>query len=348
MPSIDAPLLNVRPRFRVDGQDRPNLGEAVLALDLRLPRSGMAGAEVRVLNWSGSGSAATFVFNDIRLGQRLELFLGEGANTTAAFSGDITALEERYGDGAPQLVLLAEDGLHRLARRRTSRAFEDQSLDDVIRRIASDAGLQADVQAGSDQATWLQNNESDLAFLLRQLEPRDIGLRLQDGRLRARDDEADPRPARLTVGANAEKIRLIADLNHQVSRVQARGYDLAAATDLSGDASSLVPAPAGVSGVATLGSLGWNTVSTRPHPAPRTAGEANDLARKGLRQSARRFVHGEIVCRDTPDLRGGREVELVDASPRLAGRYRVMDCHHRFDASAGLRTHLRVERPDLS
>ena len=54
-----------------------------------------------------------------------------------------------------------------------------------------------------------------------------------------------------------------------------------------------------------------SSTSASAHPAPRTAGEANDLARKGLRQSARRFVHGEIVCRDTPDLRGGREVERV-------------------------------------
>ena len=108
---------------------------------------------------------------------------------------------------------------HRLARRRANRAFEDQSLDDVIRSIASDAGLQADVQAGSDQATWLQNNESDLAFLLRQLEPRDIGLRLQDGRLRARDDEADPRPARLTVGANAEKIRALGVIKRAAAEV---------------------------------------------------------------------------------------------------------------------------------
>ena len=89
MPSTDASLLNARPRFRIAGQDRPNLGEAVLALDLRLPRSGMGGAEVRALNWSGVSNVPDFVFNDIGLGQHLEVFLGD--SSTPLFAGDITA-----------------------------------------------------------------------------------------------------------------------------------------------------------------------------------------------------------------------------------------------------------------
>ncbi|MBK7674784.1 MAG: phage late control D family protein [Candidatus Accumulibacter sp.] len=347
MPSTNpnAPLLSVRPRLRIDGQDRANLGEAALTLELRLPRSGMASAELRLLNWSGAGGPPDFVFQDIRLGQRLDILLGEAA-TSAAFSGEITAIEEHYGSGAPQLVLLAEDALHKLARRRGSRAYENQSLDDVIRRIAGDAGLSADVQASSASTTWLQNNESDLAFLLRQLAPLDIGLRLHDGRLRARDEEADGNPVTLRPGEKAERIRIIADLNRQPTSVAVTGYDLSTAADVNAAGSALSPAPAGQSAAAVLGNLGWTSESTIPHPFARSQSEADALARKHFQRAARRFLYGEIVCRDTPELRSGREVELSDVSPRLAGRYRVVDCRHRFDGESGLRTHLHVQRPD--
>lgn len=343
--SPSAPLLSVRPRLRLDGQDRANLGEATLTLEVRLPRSGMASAELRLLNWSGAGGQPDFVFQDIRLGQRLDILLGEAA-TSAVFSGEITAIEEHYGSGAPQIVLLAEDALHKLARKRGNRAYENQSLDDVIRRIAGDAGLSADVQASSATATWLQNNESDLAFLLRQLAPLDIGLRLHDGRLRARDEETDGNPVTLRPGDKAERIRLIADLNRQPTSVTVSGYDLATDAEVNAGNDALSPAPAGQTAGTVLGKLGWTSESTFAHPFARSQSEADGLARKHFQRAANRFLYGEIVCRDTPDLRSGREIELADVSPRLAGRYRVVDCRHRFDGESGLRTHLHVQRPD--
>lgn len=97
--------------------------------------------------------------------------------------------------------------------------FENRGLAEVVRAIAGDAGLQADVGLEAGSADWLQHNESDLAFLLRLLGPHDIPLRMQDGRLRARAEEADPNPIRIDAGTNARRIRIIADLNQQPREV---------------------------------------------------------------------------------------------------------------------------------
>jgi phage protein D len=347
LPATDLPLLNTRPRLRVDGQDRANLGEAVLALSLHLPRSGMAAAELRLLNWSGASGTPDFLFQDLRHGQRLDILLGEDA-TDPAFSGAITAIEERYGHGAPQIVLLAEDALHLLARRRDNRAFEDMGLGDVVQQVARGAGLAADVAVPGGSATWLQNNESDLAFLQRQLGPLDIAVRLQGGQLRVRDEETDPHPVALHGGSNATQIRLVADLARQPVRVSSLGLDLDAAADTSGDSSALSPAPAGPSAAALLDRLSWPGGSTPPHPFSQQQGQADALAERRFRAAAQRFVHGDIVCIGTPELRSGRQVELSEVSARLAGRYRVDDCLHLFDSAQGLRTRLRVSRPDWS
>ena len=337
-----APLISARPGFRVDGRNRPNLAEALLAAQIRLPLAGMASAELRFLNWGGNDNVPTFQFQDIALGNRLEIVFGD----ENVFDGLITAIEERYGEGAPQIVLLAEDALHRLARRRESRAFEDMSLDDVINQVAQDAGLRADVNVSPVSGTWYQHNESDLAFLLRLLTPHDVSPRLQQGGLRARDEEADREPISIDSGRNADLIRIIADLNQQPLEVAARGYNLAADSEADSQADSLSPAPQGETAAGVAGALGWEGDSVLPHPFPRSQAEAEALAARGFRARAKRFLHGEIVCRGEPRLRSGREIELAGVSPRLTGRYRVVDCQHRFDTGSGFSTRIKVQRPD--
>jgi phage protein D len=342
----DLPLVNARPRVSIDGSVRAALEEAALEMEIQLPHSGMSHAELRLLNWGpSSGGQPDFLFQDIRPGSRMELFLGESDG--AAFSGEITAMEERYGDGAPQLVLLAEDALHRLARQRHNRVFETKSLDDVIRSIAAEAGLQSDSNVSSGSGTWIQGNESNLAFLMRLLAPHDVCLRLQDGYLRARDHEPDPVPVALNP-ASALTIRIIADLNRLPVRIDVNGYSLESDSEARGSEANVTPAPNGRTGASLLAELGWEGAAILPHPFARSQQEADALAGRQFRQRVGRFLHGEIVCQGNSDLRCGREVQLADVSPRLAGRYRVMVCRHSFDMAEGLRTRIRIQRPDWS
>ena len=347
MPSTDnQPLLNARPRFAIDGQARANMGEATLALQIHLPRIGMANAELRLLNWGPtSNDQPDFLFTDLRLGNRIDIFMGEGASS-AIFQGDITAIEERYGDGAPQLVILAEDALHKLARQRRNRAFEQMNLNGVIQQIAAEANLPVDVDVSTTTATWLQINESNLAFLIRQLTPYDVSLRLENNQLKVRDEQPDAQPIRLDADGNALHVRLIADTNRLPSQINVQGYNLETDSDADGSCSSLTPAPNGQTGVSLLAELGWEGNSTLPHPFARSQREAELLAERQFRSHANHFIHGEIISQGTIDLRSGREIELHHVSPRLAGRYRVTDCWHQFDATHGLRTRCRVQRPD--
>ena len=341
MPSIDRALVSARPRLLIDGREDDALANALVDASVRLPAHGMAHAELTVLNWGEvSGQGAGFPFAGIRLGSALAV----EATGTRIFEGQITALEERYGDDAPRLVLLAEDALHRLARERASRCWEQTSLNDIVSQAAGRAGLRADAQADGAPRDWLQHNESLLAFLLRLLEPLELPLRVEDGTLRARPEQPDGSPHRLDAGGNASHVRLIADLAQQPREALSQGYDIAAGEAVEGRATTLQPAPQGQTAAALLGELGWGGEAIRPHPLPRDAQQADAYAAGHLRRTAGRFVHGEIVCVDGTALRGGREVELTGVSPRMAGRYRVTDCWHLFDSQQGLRTRLRVQR----
>lgn len=344
MPSTELPLVSARLQLQVDGRADAALDAALQDAVVHLPADGMAHAELSVANWGtpAGGGAVGYLFSNLRLGSALVVEAGG----QRCFSGEITALEERYGDGPPRLVLLAEDALHRLARQRESRAWTALSLDDLLRELAGRAGLRADVQADGTARDWLQHNESALAFAQRLLAPLALPLRLQDGALRARPEAADPSPLALDAAGRAQEVRLIADLAQQPRAALAQGFDIAAGDAVQGRADQLQPAPSGETAGQLLARLGWGGDAIRPHPLPRDSAQAQAYARGHFGRQAGQFVHGEIVCVDGTALRGGREVELSGVSPRLQGRYRVADCWHRFDARQGLTTRLKVERAD--
>lgn len=344
---------SVRPRISVQGQTRDDLGLALRALTLSRPAHGMAHGEIQAVCW-GAGDQdpePDYRFTDIALGDTLEVGFEREGREYSVFSGEITALEERYGEGAPHLVILVQDRLHRLARARRSRSFEDASPDDLVSRIAADAGLNGDARVSTVTATWHQLNESDLAFLFRVLGPFGAGLRLDGGgRLRARPEEPDPEPIALDIADNALRVRLIADLAQQPAETEVSGFDAAADTEVSGrvEAGSDPAMGTGNGSRARdhLTRLGWPGTERVPRPFPWTQGLADAFAQGHFDRRDRAFLTGEVRCIGDPRLAGGREIALTGTSPRTAGRYRVLECVHRFDSADGYRTHLRVARPD--
>lgn len=338
-------FVSTRPSIHVNGRERADMQDALLSLSLELPLHGMAHGELRLTNWGlrQGGQAPDFTLSDIDFGSSIDVYLAGEGGYSKAFTGEVTGIEEVYGGGAPELRLLVQDRMHRLARARFARAFEDQSVDDVVGTLASDAGLQADVSVSSQTASYHQLNESNLAFLNRLIGAYDVYARMEGTSLRVRGEEPDPSPVVLDPRNSALKIRLTADLNHQPSTSKVHGYNANTAQDVDGEASALT----GVQGRQAhevLDELGWPGDEEVPQPFARSLAEANAYAGAHFRRMAQRFVTGHLRCRGEAALRGGREIELAGVAPRLRGTYRVTRCTHHFSTGAGFETHLEVRR----
>jgi hypothetical protein len=116
-----ATYVSPRPAIKLKGAPNDDMVTSLLDIAVRAPEAGMASAEIRMVNWGTQPSApVNFLFNTVAIGDKIEIAFGLAQQKTV-FSGEVTAIEERYGDGVPQIVLLAEDALHRLARHRVSR-----------------------------------------------------------------------------------------------------------------------------------------------------------------------------------------------------------------------------------
>ena len=341
-----APYVSSRPAILVNGTANDDMAKSLLDIAVRAPESGMASAELRMINWGDQPSGPTnFMFNKVALGDKIEIQFGLAQQKTV-FKGEITAIEERYGDGVPQIVLLAEDALHRLARHRASRPFEQVSPNAIVSQLAGDAGLQADAKLSDSPGDYNQVNESDLHFLRRLAARYAAEPRLVDTTLTCRKREPLPAPVTLDAGDTLKRLRVIADLAHQPIQTTVAGIDLTAGTAISGTGSALLVPASGATAAASVKGLGWDGDETFAFAAPATQAEATDYANAALDAQGRRFLHGDLVCGGNPDVMVGAAVSLTGVSPRLTGTYAVVACAHLFDEAAGYQTYARIERAD--
>jgi len=338
------PLINIRPRISVNGENRADLAAQLNSLTIQLPWHGCASAELSVTNWGlADGSPyPSWLFNHISMGDQVHI--AHDTPSITLFEGEVTGIEEQYGASAPVLTLLLQDRLHLLGRLRQSRCHEDQTPDQLLQTLASDAGLEADTRVSDVAADWHQLNESALAFALRICRRFDVGLRLDRGALRAMPEDPDPEPVVLGPGNGAVNIRILADLNHQYQHSKVTGYNPTTGEPVEATADQPRHSAPGKTAGDTLADLGWESSDTLPHPMARSHSEAEAYASAGFHRQARKFLHGELICMGEPNLKPGKEIELEGVSPRLAGIWQVGLCRHTFDSRNGFRSHAKIHR----
>lgn len=338
------PFINVRPIIKVGGEEDQDLQEAITAFVVNRPLNGMAHAEITLTNWvPGESGEMHYGFQAATLGTELEIMMD---SEQTIFKGEITAVEERYGEGAPQLILLVQDKLHRLVRQRNCRTFEDMSIDDVVQSVASGLGLSVDVSVSTVTSTWHQINESDLAFLNRICGDHNIALRIDGDSLRVKAEEADAEPLELSAQDSALSVRLIADLNHQAKKIKVNGFNVGTDEETQTEKTAMASAPENTTAADVLNELGWPGEDIVPQPFPRSQGENDELGQAHFDRIAKRFVSGDISCQGEASLKSGREIELSGVSERFTGKYQIVHCVHRFDSAGGYETHLKVNRAD--
>ena len=158
MPLIPEAYYSSNPTILIDGEFRGDLSDALGSMVVNLTLRGCAHAELTVSNWGlpEGGQEPDFLFTDIALGTAIEIQMGQPEDLITIFNGEITAIEEEYGQGAPLLTLLLQDKLHRMARKRQNRTYEEQSPDDIIQALASDLGVQTDIKVSGITDSWHQ------------------------------------------------------------------------------------------------------------------------------------------------------------------------------------------------
>src|SRR5437868_61966 len=185
MPDGSAQLYSARPTLRIDGQQNDRIDAQTIEMTMREQLGGLSSLEVKLLDSvSQQDGTEAFGFGDgaaLKLGAELKLYAGVTSTPQEIFRGRISALEVDVGlEGPPSFAVLAEDALQKARKNRVRATYEDSSPADVVRTVAGRLGLAVQVADGLDtpSATWVQMNESDLAFLRRLLDRFDADMQM--------------------------------------------------------------------------------------------------------------------------------------------------------------------------
>ena len=349
------PVYNPRPVVTIDGQRFDKVDQLLMALDMREQEGGLSALELRFSNIASDASGgAGFAFEDeseIKLGSTITVSAGDISDSQEIFRGVVTGLEAEFPEAAPpELLVLAEDRLQQARMARRTELYRDKSVADIASQIAQRLSLQPQVTGLSGSSgTWVQLNESDLAFLRRLLRQFDADVQIVADRLEvAPISEVQRQVIELELLHDLRSVRFVADLANQVTEVTSSGWNAISGQTVSGRSQGSNFGPGTGRRGATLLSQALGDRSEHVgHIAVTTDAEAQALADTIFDQRARSFVRAEGSATGHPTIRVGSHLQLRGVSPRFENTYYVVSSHHRYDVQGGYMTDFKAESAAL-
>jgi len=252
------------------------------------------------------------------------------------FDGEIVELELAWEQGLQKVHVRAFDRMHRLARGRTVRSFQNMTDGDIVRKIAQEVGLQVRVGPTNQVNDYvLQANQSNLDFLRGRAAALGYLLFVHEKTLHCEPPGNQGQTVQLHWGRELNEFRPRMSTLGQVAQVTARGWDPAERREIVGDSkeSQVIPqVGAGKSG-GKLAEEAFHMpnvkhlVTDRPLRAQPVA---EKLAQAVADRHAGHFIEAEGASRGNPGLIAGAQVSIANIGQRFSGQYFVTGAVHSF------------------
>jgi len=313
--------------------------------------------DVTVENSLHLPDVATLVLHDTRLhwiddaslmpGKSLQISASIERQEKPLFDGEIVEVEPDFAPSTQRLIVRAFDRLHRLARGQHVRSFINVSDDDLVTKLAQEAGLQAKVgQANQVYSYVFQNNETNLHFLQKRAAALGYLLYVQGKTLHCEPLQANGSPLELEWGVNLHEFHPRLSTIGQLNSVTARGWDPAQRQEIVGQAQRGQGAPqigqrqnGSDLAQSAFGITAETLVASQPI---RAQALADQLAQATANRAAGRFIEADGLCGGTPGLVAGASVQIKAVGERFSGTYYATSTLHSYNASQGYTTWFSV------
>lgn len=285
----------------------------------------------------GEGGLELYDAEVFKPGTRLEVKITpspEGEDKPL-IKGEVTAAAPELVAGEPECLLVeGYDGWYRLSREKKRRSFLDMSAGEIVRQMASDLGLKANVDSGDKLEYTLQDNISDLEFLvsLARTHRYELGIDTEQISFK-KPQESGGAAVTLTWGQDLLQFTPKESAARQPSKVVVRGWDPVGKKAVVGTAGTGEED-------ATVGSgkVAGDLVTTGFGEAPsvvverpvRTESEATALAKRIHSELSMGFVQVEGTAAGCPAIRPSVQVEIKNVGERYEGKYYVVRTKHVF------------------
>ncbi|MGI9148113.1 MAG: VgrG-related protein [Chloroflexota bacterium] len=263
------------------------------------------------------------------------------------FDGEIVELEPEYIPGKQHLTVRAFDRLHRLARGRHVRSFQNVTDGDLVARIAKEANLQSKVARTSRVHEYvLQDNQTNLQFLADRAAALGYLLYVREQTLHCEPPGSEASAVELHWGKTLGEFRPRLTTVGQADSATVRGWDPTTRQEIVGHAQNGKGAPL-TTDDRSGSSLAKNAFNMSAEAlvtdrVVRSQTEADRLAQTVMDRVASNFIVAEGVGSGNPAVTAGASVQLVGLGKRFDGTYFVTGATHTYGHDAGYTTHFSV------
>jgi uncharacterized protein involved in type VI secretion and phage assembly len=278
-----------------------------------------------------------------QIGADIEVRMGATDDETdvpkTLFKGKITTIEPEFGAGGCAVTVRAYDRSQLLFRTRKSRSFQNMTSSDIVQKIASEAGLQAQTDSsGGPHDIKQQDNETDWDFIWRLADRIGFEFVVEDTQAFFRKPSAED-AVELKWPDTLRSFRPRVTAVQQVDKVTLSIHDPKTKQVINGNATS--PNQIARIGVdrkkiaSALGDKAEIHVATEP---VKTQEEANGIAQALLDKLANGYIAAEGIAPGNPKIKAGASVNVTGIGSKFSGTYRVAYATHVLKG-AGYETH---------
>ena len=338
-------------KIKVEGQELPQ-DVAVDVLDASVGDF-VEGSSIFSLTmnvWTSMGQEYKYIDDNLfKEGAKVEILVGFVDAFESLLIGEVTALEPDFGDQeSPVLRVQGMDLLHRYRRGRRTDSFLKMKDSDIVAKVAARLKLKADIEDTQVVHEYvMQYNQTDIDFLSERARRINFELTYDGETLFFREAANDQKEAvAIDYGLTLKTFAPRLATAKQVSEVVVKGWDCLTkkpieATSKSGDLVKKMgkekPGPAASS------SAFFDSQGVITDICVFSQGEAQQIARGKLNDTAIQYITGEGTAIGNTDIRAGRIIQLNKLGRRFSGPYYVKSSTHSLDAS-GYSTRFSVER----
>lgn len=267
-----------------------------------------------------------------KIGASLEVKLGgtDEMTTVTLFQGEIATVEPDFQAGAVQMIVRAYDKAHRMMRTRKQRAFIQQSVADIARKICQEYGLTPKINGPASPLEYvIQHNETDWDFLWRLATRAGCEfyvVRGSEGHFAPPGDGADEIELKFPQDLRSFRPRMTAV--QQVESVNVRGFDIKTKQQLTSTKSSPTQVTqAGIERSEIKGKFPGATLEIAGQSF-RTQGEGDGIGQSQLDRLANSYLAAEGTCAGNPAIRAGVKLKVSGVGTNYSGTYRVAKAVH--------------------
>jgi phage protein D len=261
---------------------------------------------------------------EVRLGAREEL------TTSTVFKGEIVTLEPRWGAGGVELLVRAFDHSHMLMRRRNVRTFQNQTSSDIVSKLLTEAGFQADCDPSGEPHEFVQqNNETDWEMIWRLADRSGMALVI-DGRSASLRKPSAENAIELEWPTTLRSFHPRVTAIQQVGEVTLRAQDpkTKQAIDVSVSSPQQV-AQVGVNRQTVVAAFEEAKTHIATEPVKSQA-EGTSVAQAKLDRLANAYVAIEASTSGNPKIKAGASVKISGVGEQFSGTYPVAQAVHVF------------------